>query len=75
MVKGFTSVIDLYRWCKKEIDKGNGNKVIMISDDEEGNGYHYLIYEFTPAEEVLDEYTNSDFNEDIASKKNTIILG
>lgn len=72
----FTSVVDLYRWCKKEIDKGNAEKVIMISDDEEGNGYHYLIYGFEDAKEILlDPFINSEFNEEIASIENTIILG
>ena len=44
----------------------------MISDDDEGNGYHYLFYHFTNAMEVV---TKDEINEDIAKLENTIILG
>lgn len=40
--------------CKEQIAKGNGNKMIVISDDNEGNGYHGLFYGFTPADEFVD---------------------
>lgn len=45
------TVKDLAKLCKVEELKGNGDKVIMISDDDEGNGYHYLWYSFQTAEE------------------------
>ncbi len=32
--------------CNKQIKKGNGNKHVLISDDDEGNGYHTLFYGF-----------------------------
>lgn len=38
----------LFELCKKEIAKGNGDKNIVISDDNEGNGFHGMflrIYE------------------------------
>lgn len=63
----------LYNECKKQIDKGNGKKVIMISDDDEGNGFHYLWYTFCKADEtILDDYT---IDERIATMDNTITLG
>lgn len=69
----------LYDLCKKEIVRGNGNKTIMISDDDEGNGYHYLWYAFTNAKEMLeeDEYSNLEctLDENIAPIEDTIILG
>lgn len=71
----FTNVAELYCLCKKEMDKGNGSKIIMISQDDEGNGYHYLFYGFSEAKDILDDYTNSDFNEEVADIENTIILG
>ena len=40
--------------CKEQIEKGNGDKMIVVSDDNEGNGYHGLFYGFTPAEEFVD---------------------
>lgn len=78
------TVKDLMHACVREVDKGNGNKVIMISDDDEGNGYHYLWYAFTPME-VMEEpimfmgkKVKCDFefcDERIAKKEDTIILG
>lgn len=47
------TVNQLYSFCKKQIDKGNGNKHIIISDDDEGNGYHTLFYQFTDNTEEL----------------------
>ena len=70
-MKPFT-VKELYTECKKQIDKGNADKVIMISDDEEGNGYHYMWYAFSSVEDVFD--CNS-IDERIATKEDTIILG
>lgn len=45
------TVKKLLKACKLEMKKGNGNKVVLISDDDEGNGFHTLFYRFTDAEE------------------------
>ena len=51
----------------------------MLSDDDEGNGYHYCWYNFTTAEELLgdDEIDTLDYciDEEIAPTSKTIILG
>ena len=39
-----------------EIKKGNGNRMIVISDDNEGNGFHGLFYGFTIIDEKSKEY-------------------
>ena len=67
------TIQDLYNACKEEVEKGNGNKSIMISKDDEGNGYHYLWYSFSKPEEVMliEEETDSR----VAEYKDTIILG
>lgn len=71
------TINELYKECEKQIKKGNGNKVIMLSDDDEGNGYHYCWYSFTNIEDALDTYIQDDYliNERIAKKEDTIILG
>ena len=69
------TVKQLKNLCEQEIKKGNGDKVIMISDDDEGNGYHYLWYSFTDFKEILDYACSSQFDERIASEDDTIILG
>ena len=33
--------------CELEISKGNGDKQIYISADDEGNGFHPLFFTFT----------------------------
>lgn len=45
------TVNQLLKLCQEEVKKGRGDHTIMLSDDDEGNGYHYLWYSFTtPAE-------------------------
>lgn len=67
------TVQQLREICQHEVDKGNGGKVIMISDDEEGNGFHYLWYAFCDVEDAV--WDDACINENIASKEDTIILG
>ena len=38
-----------------DINKGNGDKKIFISSDDEGNSYHRLFYTIDTAPEFLDE--------------------
>lgn len=48
----------------------------MISDDDEGNGYHYLWYSFSTAEELMSAEDEEFYlDERIAPKDKTIILG
>lgn len=65
------TVKDLLKLCQDEITKGHGDYSIMLSDDDEGNGYHYCWYAFTP----IDEYTEEFVDEEINPKEKTIILG
>lgn len=79
------TVKELMMLCSKQVQKGNGDKVIMISNDDEGNGYHYLWYAFQTVKEMEKpfEYNGrmitpdpiEDVCEDIAKKEDTIILG
>jgi hypothetical protein len=43
MNKGIT-VQELFESCKEQIKKGNGQKHVLITTDDEGNGYHTLFY-------------------------------
>jgi len=67
------TINDLRMFCNDEIRKGHGDYAIMISDDDEGNGYHYLWYAFTPVEEFDDDCVG--IIEQIAPRNKTIILG
>lgn len=47
------TVEDLLMLCKQQVAKGNGKKKILISVDDEGNGYHGLFYHFTDDKESI----------------------
>ena len=49
----YKTVNDLLELCKQEVENGNGDRKILLSNDDEGNGYHALYYDFTPAEEIF----------------------
>lgn len=51
-----TTVEELMLRCYEQVQKGNGKKEILISDDDEGNGFHKLIYDFTPDAHMVREY-------------------
>lgn len=68
------TVKELLKLCQEEINKGHEDCSIMISNDDEGNGYHYLYYNFSMAEELLEE-DDWSLDEDIAPISKTIILG
>ncbi len=65
------TIKQLLKLCQDEIKAGRGDYAIMLSDDDEGNGYHYCWYSFTP----IDEYTEEFVNSRISPKDKTIILG
>ena len=67
------TVKDLYKLCAEEIKSGNGGKKILLSDDDEGNGFHHLFYSFSNVEETIG---NDDYLLPYgADKENFIILG
>ena len=70
-MNGQMTVKRLLQLCIKEYEKGNGDKVIVISDDNEGNGYHGMFYGFTP----VDGFENDIYDSQDEDCKNTIILG
>ena len=41
------TVAELYARCKIQMFKGNGDKTILISSDDEGNSFHQLFFSFT----------------------------
>lgn len=70
------TVKELAKLCQDEIKKGHGDCSIMISDDDEGNGYHYLWYSFITASELDGAFElENSLDERIAPKDKTIILG
>lgn len=50
------TIDELIAEALKAKKKFGGNKYILISDDEEGNGYHECYFTFGNAEELADCY-------------------
>ncbi len=53
------TVEDLYELCKNQIAKGNGDKTILISSDDEGNSFHTLFYTFTDELDTILSFEDS----------------
>lgn len=51
------TIKELKRCIDKQIEQGNGEKHILLSNDDEGNGYHAMYFAFTPIEDLL-EYSD-----------------
>lgn len=68
------TVSQLKRFCDEQIKKGNGNCSIMLSNDDEGNGFHYCWYEFSEMDDTS-EYIKEFIDEEIAPINKTILLG
>lgn len=59
----YKTVNELLELCKQEVENGNGDRKILLSNDDEGNGYHALYYDFTEAENVFkDVDTDEEFD-------------
>ena len=66
------TVRELLKFCQQEVAKGNGDKHIVVADDNEGNGYHGLFYAFT---DCTEDYQDEIYDSQYSSEKDTIILG
>ena len=72
MNKGIT-LKELTHMCIEELKKGNGDKYVLISSDDEGNSFHTLFFGFSTSSEDIEyalevEHDNHEPNE-------VIILG
>ena len=59
----------LKKLCEEQIAKGNGDKIVILSNDDEGNGYHDCFYEFT------EDVAGNDLWGEIDEPEKKIILG
>ena len=76
-------VKDLYEIMKHEINAGRADYTVLVTDDDEANGYHYLWYgpqTITEAEKPLEldgkTYTETIYTSDnVAPHEKHIIIG
>ena len=62
------TINDLLRMLRKEADKGHGDYIVFVTDDEEANGYHALWYTEETPETMTDEQIKccEEINHDIS---------
>lgn len=61
--------------CVEQMKNGNGDKKILISNDDEGNGYHGLYFAFTEANKMsLSEY-ELPYGVKVSELSDYVILG
>ena len=72
MDKGRT-VKELFEACKAQIAKGNGDKHVLVSNDDEGNGFHTLFYLITDSPETVNWALESEHDNHKADE--VVILG
>lgn len=59
----------------EQIKKGNGNKKILISCDDEGNGFHGLFFTFIDDKETIKQMQECCLFHDDVSADDVVILG
>ena len=69
------TVTQLKKLCDNEIKKGNGNRMIVISDDNEGNGFHGLFFGFKIIEEKDKPFYDNIYDSQSEDINKIIILG
>jgi len=60
---------------KEQIAAGNGNKTILISSDDEGNGYHTLWYTTESDVEKIKEIKEGAWFHDDNNPEDVVLLG
>lgn len=58
---GILTIKELMWLCHGEVERGNGERKIYISRDDEGNGFHPLYYGFTSESNEILQYINGFF--------------
>lgn len=69
------TINQLTEYCIRQIKKGNGNKNIFITDDDEGNGYHELFYQFTDDIDEIKEIQEFVYITDEKDLDKIVLLG
>jgi len=69
------TVNDLHKLIVRQINLGNGDKTVLISADDEGNGFHTLFYGFTAGKEDVLEYSKYGLFHDKNDPNTVVLLG
>ena len=74
MAAGMT-VEELFHACAEEMQKGNGGRIIQITTDDEGNGYHTLFFTFSPLSDNASAIEDGPLHDDGSMPDQIILLG
>lgn len=69
------TVKELKEHCERAIKMGYGDRVVLISDDDEGNGFHTLYYHITTDAKSIKEYADLGMFHDRNNPKDVVLLG
>ena len=72
------TVLNLFKLLEEEVRNGNGNKVIVVADDNEGNAFHGLFYGITSElNDIKENIENSNgiYDSQERDLKKIVILG
>ena len=58
-----------------QVKKGNGDKHILISDDDEGNGYHTLFFTICDSIKEITDCARAGMFHDHNDPKDVVLLG
>ena len=61
--------------CAEQLKKGNGDKIVLLSGDDEGNSYHTLFYTFLDDQNVINDIASWGLFHDDVDPNKVIILG
>ena len=65
----------LKKLVDEQVKLGNGDKEVLLSCDDEGNGYHTLFYGFTTEEDSLKMLSGWGLFHDDNDPSKIVILG
>jgi len=68
------TVAKLMKLCQDEIKRGNGNKIVLLSDDDELNGFHTLFEGFISSPKVVEQTLQWSGNHDRLAAKDVVLL-
>lgn len=69
------TINDLWKACIEQRKRGNGNKKILISTDDEGNGYHGLFFSFIDTKNEIEQVRSWGAFHDNVATEDVVLLG
>ena len=69
------TVRELLKACQQQVTMGNGDKIVLLSSDDEGNEFHTLQFAFTTDLKTLTLLRLQGLFHDNNDPKDVVILG